>query len=177
MRRSSPYSSNTCVKRTRIDAVAGLTSMPSLEQLPNEIMLGIFAFLDLGLLVNAFSSIFEHYNRLLLSLAHVNLEVMRDNHATIEKILPQYVDSVVRFVAVKVPNFNFTSMALANVRSPTIKYGNQAQYDSVRPRYFPLLEYLNVEHSTYLCPFERLNLHRNSSPTVRTTLFDSRKTA
>ena len=112
------------MKRTRTDAVAGLISMPSLEQLPNEIMLGIFAFLDLGLLVNAFSGINERYSRLLLSLAHVNLEVMRDDHATIEKILPQYVDSVVRLVAIKVPNFNFTSMALANVRSLTIKYGN-----------------------------------------------------
>lgn len=132
-------------KRLRIDVDTKPKTISFLEQLPNEVFLQIFALLDLSEIVNAFSGMNKRFDSLISNLKYLSQVMSRNSIPMKDEMLHQYTSSIVRLVVDRMSKFSLTSVTLNNVRSLTIKYGSQTQYDDVRPSNFPLLEYLHID--------------------------------
>jgi hypothetical protein len=115
-----------------------------LEHLPVEIFLQIFDFLPLQDLVTAFSGLNFYINSIIRSVTGISHVVKYDDVDAINllQLFPTHIGRLVLFLS---ETMDFTS--LTNVRSLTIRYGTSAQFDSIRPQYFPMLEMLHIHAS------------------------------
>lgn len=119
----------------------GSTQRTSIEHLPFEIFLKIFASFSFEEILHAFSGLNSHIDSIIRCVNDGNHAVTYSDTKAIQ-LLTSYPTQICRLIIVHSPNVNFAS--LRNLRSLTIKYGTLAQLDSIRPSNFPLLEILHI---------------------------------
>ncbi len=117
------------------------TRLASFEQLPTEIFLQIFAFLPLQELVAAFYGLNFYIDSIIRSVRVASL-VVRNNDADAIQLLQLFPTQIGRLLALNAEMLDFTS--LINLRSLILKYGTPAQFNSIRPQHFPMLEILHI---------------------------------
>ncbi len=103
-----------------------------LEHLPVEIFLQIFGLLPLRKIATTFFGLNSYIDSIIRSVRGVSHLVSYDDVNAIK--LVEMVD--------------FT--ALINLRSLVLKYGTQAQFNSIRPQHFPTLEILYIKGNVSL---------------------------
>ncbi len=113
----------------------------SLEDLPTEIFLQIFAFLHLRELVTAFFGLNSYINSVIQSVRGITY-LVKYNGDDKTNLLHLFPTQIGRLVIVSVEMVDFTS--LTNLRSLTLKYGTSTQFDSIRPQNIPMLEILHI---------------------------------
>ncbi len=131
----------------------------SFEQLPSELFLKIFSFLYLPEILTAFSGLtcsIDSIIRLVRSAIHIK----RCNDVDTINMLHSYSTQISRLLVINAETVDFTS--LNNLRSLTLKYGTTAQFDSIRPQNFPMLEilYIKGNHLSLICHFLNFILYR-----------------
>jgi hypothetical protein len=137
-------------RKNRVSDIDNTTSNASgdnirpmlLEDLPTEIFLQVFTFFSLEELFKAFSGLNSHIDsviRLVRGASHV----VKYNDVEAINLLQLFSAKISRLVVINVEMVDFTS--LINLRSLTLKYGTEKQYDSIRPQYFPMLEILHIQ--------------------------------
>ena len=119
----------------------------SLEHLPVEILLQIFAFFPLPELVKAFSGLNTYVDSVIRSIRNTSL-VVRSYDIDAINLLHTFSTQIARLV-INAPTINFTP--LINLRSLTLKYATQIQFDSIRPEHFPLLQILLIKGTRQSC--------------------------
>jgi hypothetical protein len=112
------------------------------EPFPTEIFLQIFTFFSLQELLTAFSGLNSYIDSVIRLVRNVS-HVVRHNDIDGMNLLQSFPTNIVRLVIVNFEIIDFTS--LINLRSLTLKYGTETQFDSIRPQYFPLLEILHIK--------------------------------
>ena len=117
------------------------TRPASLEQLPTEIFLQIFTFLPLQELVAAFSGLNSNIDSIIKSIININHLIKYDDANAIH-LLHLFANQIVRLVVIHSDTISFT--LLINLRSLILKHGTAAQFNNIRPKYFPLLEILHI---------------------------------
>lgn len=111
------------------------------EYLPTEIFLQIFAFLPFRDIVTAFFDLNSYINsviRLVKDASHV----VKHNDVDGINLLNLFPTQIGRLIIINAENADFTT--LINLRSLTLKYGTQKQFDSILPQHFPMLEILHI---------------------------------
>ncbi|CAF3918142.1 unnamed protein product [Rotaria sp. Silwood2] len=123
------------------------TFSTSLEHLPTEIFLQVFGLLPLQEIVTAFSGLNSYIDSVIQSVIGAS-HVVRYSDAEAINSLHFFPTQIIRLIIVNVEIADFT--ALINLRSLTLKYGTQEQFNSIRPQYFPMLEILHIKglHTT-----------------------------
>jgi hypothetical protein len=112
-----------------------------LEDLPTEIFLQIFTFISLGDLFEAFSGLNFHIDSV-IRLVRDAKHIVKYNDVEAINLLQLFSNKISHLVVINVEMVDFTS--LTNLRSITLKYGTEKQFDSIRPQYFPMLEILHI---------------------------------
>ncbi len=112
-----------------------------LEHLPTEIFLQIFGFFQLRDIVTTFSGLNSYIDSLIRLIRDASHEVKYNDVDGIN-LLQSFPAQIGRLVIFSVEKADFTS--LIHLRSLTLKYGTQAQFNIIRPLHFPLLEILHV---------------------------------
>jgi hypothetical protein len=112
-----------------------------LEHLPVEIFLQIFTFFPLQELIKAFFGLNSHIDSIIRLLRSASHTINCNNNDAIN-LLHLFSAQISRLVIVDAETVDFTSFI--NLRSLTLKYGTHAQFNSIRPQYFPMLEILHV---------------------------------
>ncbi len=120
----------------------------SIEQLPTETLLQIFAFFNLRELITTFFGLNSHINSIVRSVKNAS-HTVPNNDFDIVKLVQQFSKQIARLIIVNTDMINFTS--LSNLRSFTLKYISDAQLKSIRSQYFPLLEILHI----YVCQLQK----------------------
>jgi hypothetical protein len=120
------------------------TFSTSLEQLPVEIFLQIFALLSFQEIVTAFSALNSHIDLIIRSMRDVT-HAVKYNNANAINLLQLLPACIGHLIIVNVEMIDFTSFI--NLRSLTLKYGTQRQFDTIRPQYLPMLEILHIKGS------------------------------
>ena len=123
-----------------------------LEDLPPEIFQQIFTFLSLRELFTAFSGLNSHIDSVIRLVRDASL-LVKYNDIEAVNLLQLFSDKISRLVVVNVEMGDFTS--LINLRSLTLKYGTEKQFDSIRPQYFPMLEILHIRGNELQQPMTR----------------------
>ncbi|CAF4019717.1 unnamed protein product [Rotaria sordida] len=113
----------------------------SFEDLPTEIFLEIFAFLPLRELVKAFSGLNSYIDLIIESMTDIK-HVVTYNDVNAIILLQLRPTQIGHLVIVHAEKVDFTS--LINLRSLKLNFGTCAQFDSIRPKYFPILEILHI---------------------------------
>ena len=120
-------------------------SLPtSLEHLSTEIFLQIFSSLPLRELVPTFFNLNSYIDSIIRFMRNVN-HVVNYNDTKALNLLHLFPSQIGRLVIVNAESVDFT--ALINLRSLTLRYSSRAQFDSIRPQYFPMLEILHIYSS------------------------------
>jgi len=114
----------------------------SLEHLPTEIFLQIFDFLSLRELITALFGLNSHINAIIRSVRGTS-HVVRYNDVDAIKLLQLFPIQIGHLTIVNIEMIDFPS--LINLRSLTLKYGTQIQFDNIRPQHFPMLEILHIK--------------------------------
>jgi len=114
----------------------------SLEHLPTEIFLQIFAFLPLQELSKAFSGLNSYINSMIQLVINTS-HLVKYNDIDAINLLHLFSTKIIHLTIVNVEKANFIS--LKNLRSLTLKYGTKMQIDTIRPQNFPLLEILHIK--------------------------------
>jgi hypothetical protein len=114
----------------------------SLERLPVEIFLQIFAFLPLQELVKTFFGLNSNINSIIQSSDSKLSHVISYGDADAINLLYLFAIQIKRLVIIRTGKVDFNS--LINLGSLTLRYGTRAQYDSIRPQHFPKLEILHI---------------------------------
>jgi hypothetical protein len=114
----------------------------SLERLPVEIFLQIFAFLPLQELVKTFFGLNSNINSIIQSSDSKLSHVISYGDADAINLLYLFAIQIKRLVIIRAGKVDFNS--LINLGSLTLRYGTRAQYDSIRPQHFPKLEILHI---------------------------------
>ena len=111
------------------------------EHLPVEIVLKVFASFSLSEVVTTFSGLNYHIDSCIQAVKNVPHRVDNNNTRAIDlvRLFPTQVN---RLIITNSPTVDFT--ALINLRSLTMTYDTQAQFDGIRPEHFPLLEILRL---------------------------------
>ncbi len=112
-----------------------------LEDLPTELFLEIFTFVSLGEVFTAFSGLNSHIDLVILLIRDAS-HVVKCNDIEAINILQLFPAQINRLILINAEMVDFTS--LTNLRSLTLKYGTEKQFDSIRPQYFPILEILYI---------------------------------
>lgn len=112
------------------------------ENLSTEIILQIFGFLSLRELVTTFFDLNGCINSVIRLINDAN-HVVRCNDIDAINILQSFPTQIRRLLIVNVESIDFT--ALINLHSLTLKYGTDAQFNSIRPEYMPRLETLYIK--------------------------------
>ncbi len=112
-----------------------------LEHLPIEIFLQIFVFFPLDELVKSFFGLSSYIDSLIRSVRNANHMIIYNNNDAIN-LLHSFSSQINRLVIIHSESVDFKS--LINLRSLTLKYGTHAQFNSIRPQYFPMLEILHI---------------------------------
>jgi len=115
-----------------------------LEHLPVEIFQQIFVLLSLQEIVTAFLGLNSHIDSIIRSLKDIS-HTVRCNDVTAINLLHLFSTQISHLVIVNAKTVNFTS--LINLRSLILKYGTDAQFDSIRPQHFPMLNSLHIHAS------------------------------
>jgi hypothetical protein len=118
----------------------------SIERLPIEILVEIFALLPLEELVTAFSGLTSYIDSIIRSTRGTS-HLVRDNNVHAIQCLNLFPTQITRLAIIHAVDVNLT--ALINLRALTLKYGTHAQFDSIRPQFFPTLEILYIHASEY----------------------------
>jgi hypothetical protein len=119
------------------------THPTTIEHLPTEIFLQIFASFSLEEVVTSFSGLNAHIDSIIRCLKGVSHEVNVNCYDTkAMNLLHLFANQIGRLTITHATTVNFTS--LINLRSLTIKHGTFAQFDGIRPRNFPMLEILHI---------------------------------
>jgi hypothetical protein len=117
------------------------TQPASLEHLPVEIFMKVFALLSLQEIIIAFSGLNSYIDSIIRSVRNTNHAVSYYNNKAVH-LLDLFPTQIGRLIVAHAPLVDFTS--LINLRSLTIKYGTFAQFDGIRPEHFPMLEILHI---------------------------------
>ena len=112
-----------------------------LEHLPPEIFIQIFTFFSIQEIITGFLGLSSYVNSLIRLVRHASLTVKYNDINSIN-VLQLFPCSIRRLVLFNIENIDFTSFN--NLRSLTLKYATQAQIDTIRPEYLPLLETLHI---------------------------------
>jgi hypothetical protein len=112
------------------------------EHLPIEIFLEIFALFSLEEIVTSFFGLNSHINSIIRCIKDGNHTVTNNDTKAVD-LLHSFPTQICRLITLNL-NVNFTS--LINLRSLTIKYGNLAQLDRIRPEHLPMLEILHIRY-------------------------------
>jgi hypothetical protein len=115
-----------------------------LEDLSAEILLSIFSFLSLRNIVPTFSALNSRIDSMIECMSGMT-HVVRCNDFDAIQILQSFTVQIGRLIVVHSETVNFTS--LINLRSLALKYGRCAQFNSIRPEQFPVLEILHINGS------------------------------
>ena len=113
-----------------------------LEDLPVEIFLQIFGSLSLREIATTFFGLNSYIDSIIRSVRGVSRLVSYNNVNAIQDLhlLPFLIS---RLIVVNVEMVDFTP--LINLRSLVLKYGTRAQFNGIRPQYFPTLEILYIK--------------------------------
>ena len=114
------------------------------EYLPIEILHQIFAMLSLEELIKAFSGLNGYINSIIRSMRGMS-HTVKCNELDMICLVQVFPAQISRLVISYTSHMNFTP--LTNLRSLTLRYGTPAQFDSIRPHHFPLLEILHIYES------------------------------
>jgi len=117
------------------------TNPTSLEDLPGEIFLQIFTFFSLRNIVTMFFDLNSYINAMIRLVQDVSLKVEYHDTDAIN-LLESFPGQIRHLVINNIENTDF--MLSMNLRSLTLKYGTQAQFNTIRPQYVPLLETLRI---------------------------------
>jgi hypothetical protein len=112
-----------------------------LEHFPVEIFLQIFTFFPIQELFKAFFGLNSHIDSIIRSVRNASHTINCNNNDAIN-FLHLFSAQISRLVIVDADAVDFT--LLINIRSLTLKYGTYAQFNSIRPQYFPMLEILHL---------------------------------
>jgi hypothetical protein len=115
-----------------------------LEHLPVEIFQQVFVLLPLQEIVTAFLGLNSHIDSIIRSLKNISHTVRPTDDKAIN-ILHLFPTQISHLIIVNVRTVDFTS--LINLRSLILKYGTDAQFDSIRPQHFPMLKNLHIHAS------------------------------
>ncbi len=140
------------------------TRPTSLEQLPTELFLSIFAFLYLQELTTAFSGLNSNIDSIIKSVININ-HIVKYDDANAINLLYLFTNQIVRLVVMHSETIIFT--LLSNLRSLILKHGTAAQFNSIRPEHFPQLEILHIYIGKPMKIFNRIV----SSSTYRISKF------
>ena len=113
----------------------------SIEQLPTEILLQIFAFFQLRELITAFSGLNSHINSIVRSVKTAS-HIVQYNDPDALRLLQLFPKQIARLIIFKTDIVDF--IALSNLRSLTLKYTTDTQLKNIRSQYLPLLEILHI---------------------------------
>jgi hypothetical protein len=113
-----------------------------LEHQSTEILLQIFAFLPFRELIKAFFGLNSYINSVIQLVRSASYEIDSNNVDAIN-LLQLFPSQTGRLIVANVEMVDFTS--LNNLRSLTLKYGTHAQFNIIRPQYFPILEILRIK--------------------------------
>ena len=111
------------------------------EHLPTEILHQIFAMLSLRELVQAFSGLNFYMNSVIRSIRGLSHTVKCNEFDTIG-LVQLFPLQITRLAIAYTKSLDFSS--LIHLRSLILRYGTPAQFDSIRPQHFPLLEILRI---------------------------------
>jgi len=111
------------------------------EQLPVEIFLKIFALFSFEEVVKTFSSLNSDVNSRIRGISTAASRITYNNTRAIG-FLCLYPTQIGQLIIIHSPTVDFTS--LNNLRSLTLKYGTQKQFDGIRPQHFPHLKTLHL---------------------------------
>jgi hypothetical protein len=112
-----------------------------LEDLPTEIFLQIFTFFSLEEVSAAFSGLNSRIDSV-IQLVRDAKHVVKYNDVEAINLLQLFSTLISRLVVINVEMVDFSS--LINLRSLTLKYGTQIQFDSIDAQHFPMLEILHI---------------------------------
>ena len=118
------------------------TPLPTLfEHLPMELVLRLFDYFSLQEILRAFSGLNSSLDSMITSMIDRS-HVIKYNDATASHLLRLFPTQIGRLVIINSKAVDFTP--LINLRSLTLRYATSTQLDSIRPRYFPMLEILHL---------------------------------
>ncbi|CAF1173093.1 unnamed protein product [Adineta steineri] len=122
-------------------------SLTLLEHLPVEIFLQIFAFLPLHELATSFSGLNFYIDSIIQSVRG-RYHGIRYNDIKAINHLQLFPNPIDRLVVVNAEMADLT--LLINLRSLTLEYGTKAQFNTIRPHYFPKLQIIHIKalHTT-----------------------------
>ncbi len=118
------------------------TQPTSLEHLPTEIFLQIFALLPFRETITAFFGLNHYIDSVIRSVRNAS-HVVRYNDVDAINILHLFPTQIVRLIIVNVEMVDF--MSLNNLRSLTLNYGTYEEFDSICPLHLPMLEILRIK--------------------------------
>lgn len=119
----------------------GSIQRTSIENLPVEIFLRIFASFSFEEIRHAFSGLNSYIDSIIRCVNDGNHAVTYSDTKAVQ-LLNSFPTQICRLTIIHSPNVDFASSR--NLRSLTIKYGTLAQLDRIRPQNFPLLEILHI---------------------------------
>ncbi|CAF1098556.1 unnamed protein product [Adineta steineri] len=113
-----------------------------LEHLPVEILQQIFGLLPLRDISTAFCGLNLYVDSIIRSMTNAH-HIVSCNDVNSINLLHLFPTLISHLVIVNVETVDFTS--LRNLRSLMLKYGTQAQLDSIRPQNYPMLEIFQIK--------------------------------
>jgi hypothetical protein len=120
-----------------------VNTIPSLlEHLPVEILLQIFGLLTLREISTTFLGLNSYIDSIIRYVRGAT-HMVSCNDGNAIKLLHLLPTLISRVIIVNFEMVDFTS--LINLRSLILKYGTQAQFNSIRPQHFPMLEILYIK--------------------------------
>jgi hypothetical protein len=120
-----------------------VNTIPSLlEHLPVEILLQIFGLLTLREISTTFLGLNSYIDSIIRYVRGAT-HMVSCNDGNAIKLLHLLPTLISRVIIVNFEMVDFTS--LINLRSLILKYGTQAQFNSIRPQHFPMLEILCIK--------------------------------
>lgn len=113
----------------------------SFEHLPVEIVLQIFAYFPFSDLMKTFFGLNTSIDSIIYSMSNLS-EVVRFYDTESIRLLYSFANHIIRLV-INDPSIDLKPFH--NLRSLTLKYGSQTQFDSIRPEHHPLLQILRIK--------------------------------
>lgn len=113
----------------------------SLEHLPVEIVLQIFAYFSFSELIQTFFGLNTSIDSIIYSMRNQSEVVRFDDIESIHRLY-LFANNIIRLV---ITDPSIDLIPFRNLRSLTLKYGSQTQLDSIRPEHFPLLQMLRIK--------------------------------